>query len=261
MELEGTVAIVTGSGSWAGIGRATAVALARERAKGVVVTYSRNEEAARDVAREIESLGTGTRVLVYQVDVSSDQQVRAMVSETVQVFGQIDILVNNAAWTKRVRFEDLEGLTEEIWDRTLAVNLKGPFFCIRAAAPYLAERRGVVVNVGSIAGLRAVGSSSAAYAASKAALMNLTQVMARALAPNVRVNCVCPGFVEGQWMQSTETGLGERYETTKEKTAQRIPLKRVARPEDVALAILAICRLDFVTGHTLVVDGGYTVRD
>jgi 3-oxoacyl-[acyl-carrier protein] reductase len=184
-----------------------------------------------------------------------------MISLTLETFGQLDILVNNAAWTKRVRFEDLEGLTDEIWDRTLAVNLKGAFYCIRAAAPHLAQRHGVVINVGSIAGLRAVGSSSAAYAASKAALLNLTQVLARALAPSVRVNCVCPGFVEGQWMQSPETGLGERYETTKEKTSQRIPLRRVATPEDIAAAILALCELDFVTGHIFVVDGGYTIRD
>jgi len=259
MELKGTVAIVTGSGSWAGIGRATAIALAQRGAKGVVINYSRNAAAAQDVARVVESYGA--RALVCQADVSDDQAVRKMTSLTLESFGHLDILVNNAAWTKRVRFEDLEGLTDEIWDRTLAVNLKGPFYCVRAAAPYLAQRHGVVINVGSIAGLRAVGSSSAAYAASKAALFNLTQVLARALAPNVRVNCVCPGFVEGQWMQSSDTGLGERYETTKEKTAQRIPLRRVARPEDVAAAILALCELDFVTGHILVVDGGYTIRD
>lgn len=259
MELSGTVGIVTGAGSWAGIGRATAVALARAGAKGIVINYSRSEEAARDVAKEVES--HGAKALIYRADVSHDREVRAMVEETIERFGHLDILVNNAAWTTRVRFEDLEGLTEEIWDRTLGVNLKGAFFCIRAAAPHLAERKGVVINVGSIGGLRAVGSSSAAYAASKAALMNLTQTMARGLAPDVRVNCVCPGFVEGQWMQSTEHGLGDRYEITKEKTAQKIPLRRVARPEDVAEAILALCRLDFVTGHILVVDGGYTIRD
>jgi 3-oxoacyl-[acyl-carrier protein] reductase len=259
VNLKGTVAIVTGSGSWAGIGRATAIALAQRGAKGVVINYSRNADAAQDVARIVESYGA--RPLVCQADVSDDQAVRKMISLTLETFGQLDILVNNAAWTKRVRFEDLEGLTDEIWDRTLAVNLKGAFYCIRAAVPHLAQRHGVVINVGSIAGLRAVGSSSAAYAASKAALFNLTQVLARALAPSVRVNCVCPGFVEGQWMQSPETGLGERYETTKEKTSQRIPLRRVATPEDIAAAILALCELDFVTGHIFVVDGGYTIRD
>ncbi len=259
MDIQGTVAIVTGSGSRAGAGRAAAVGLAKRGAKGVVINYSQNEAAALDAAREVESYGC--KALVVRADVSQDAEVRAMVQRTVESFGQLDILINNAAWTARVRFEDLEGLTDEIWDRTLGVNLKGAFYCVRAAAPHLSERRGAVINVVSIGGLRAVGSSSIAYAASKAALINMTMTLARGLAPNVRVNAVCPGFIDGQWMQSGPTGLGERYEETKVKTAQKIPLSRVAQPEDVADAMFALLMTDFVTGHTLVVDGGYTIRD
>lgn len=141
------------------------------------------------------------------------------------------------------------------------INLKGPFLCARAAAPFLKAAQGVVINVTSIGGLRAVGSSSIPYAASKAGLINLTQTLARGLAPSVRVNAVCPGFVDGQWMKEGNAGLGDRYDDTLGKTAERIPLKRVAQPEDVADAILALIQTDFVTGHTLVVDGGYTIRD
>jgi 3-oxoacyl-[acyl-carrier protein] reductase len=260
MNLEGSVAVVTGSGSWAGAGRAAAIRLAQRGAVGVVINYSKSQAAAEDVARAVERLGA--RPLIIQADVSQPAQVALMIEKTVQTFGRLDILVNNAAWTARVRFDDLEGLTEEIWDRTWNVNVKGTFFCIRYAAPYLSQSPiGVVINTASIGGLRAVGSSSVAYAASKAAVMNMTQTLARALAPNIRVNAVAPGFIEGQWMQSSETGIGDRYETTKEKVAQKIPLKRIARPEDVADAVMALIDAEFVTGQTLVVDGGYTIRD
>lgn len=260
VDLKGSIGLVTGAGSWGGAGRAVAVRLARRGALGVVINYSRNEEAAWDVAKEVEQYGA--RPLVVRADVSQDLQVQAMMQKTIETFGKLDILVNNAAWTARIRFDDLAGLTEEIWDRTWGVNVKGTFFCIRAAAPYLSESPiGVVINTASIGGLRAVGSSSVAYAASKAAVMNMTQTLARGLAPKIRVNAVAPGFIDGQWMKSTETGLGDRYDTTKDKIAQKIPLKRIAQPEDVADAVFALVDAEFVTGQTLVVDGGYTIRD
>lgn len=260
MDLTGAVALVTGSGSWAGAGRAIALRLAQEGVRGVVVNYSRNEDAARDVAAEVEK--RGAQALVVQADVSHDLEVRDMIDRTVETFGRLDILVNNAAWTARVKFDDLDGLTEEIWDKTLGVNLKGTFFCIRAARPYLEQSPiGAVVNTASIGGLRAVGSSSVAYAASKAAIMNMTQTLARGLAPKIRVNAVAPGFIDGQWMKSDETGLGTRYDNTLDKITNKIPLKRVAKPEDIAEAIMALIRTEFVTAQTLVVDGGYTARD
>ncbi len=260
MDLTGTVGLVTGSGSWGGAGRAMAVRLAQRGARGVVINYSRNSEAAQNVAHEVEKYGS--EALIVQADVSQDHDVIAMIHQSIKVFGQLDVLINNAAWTARVRFNDLEGLTEDIWDRTLGVNLKGTFFCIRAAEPFLSRSRvGAVINTSSIAGLRAVGSSSVAYAASKAGLMNMTQTLARGLAPKIRVNAVAPGFIDGQWMKSEDTGLGERYDTTLEKISQKIPLKRVARPEDVADAAFALIDAEFVTGQTLIVDGGYTMRD
>jgi 3-oxoacyl-[acyl-carrier protein] reductase len=153
-----------------------------------------------------------------------------------------------------VNFADLEGMKEEHWDRILAVNLKGPFFCARAVAGPMKEAgTGAIVNVASIAGIRAVGSSIA-YAASKAGLINLTVGLARVLAPEVRVNCVAPGFIDTRWLRE---GMGQLYEPAKQSTAQQTPLRRVATPEDVAQVILSLIEgADFVTGQTVIVDGG-----
>jgi 3-oxoacyl-[acyl-carrier protein] reductase len=260
VDIRGKVALVTGAASWQGAGRAAAVALAARGAAAVAVNYRRSADAADDVAAELRRLGA--QAWPVQADVAADDAVRRMVDGVVERFGRLDILINNAAYTRRVRFDDLEGLTDEVWDRTLAVNLKGAFYCVRAAAESLRRSgSGVVVNTSSIAGVRAVGSSSVAYAASKAALINMTQTLARALAPEVRVNAVAPGFVEGQWMRSQETGIGDRYERTRERTAARVPLRRVATPEDVAQVVMALVESDFVTGQTWVVDGGYLAVD
>jgi 3-oxoacyl-[acyl-carrier protein] reductase len=222
-----------------------------------VINYSSSEEQARQVARSVEAFGT--RALVMRADISNDQEVRAMVANAIAVFGQLDILVNNAGWTRRVPFADLEGLTDEIWDHSFNVNLKGAFLTTRAAAPHLAARVGAIVNVASIAGLRGMSSSSLAYAASKAGLINLTQTLACCLAPHIKVNAVCPGFVEGSWQRSPETGAGSSYEEVRKKNSERTPLNRVSHPADIAEGILALLRLDFVTGHVLVIDGGQSV--
>jgi 3-oxoacyl-[acyl-carrier protein] reductase len=260
VDITGKVAIVTGSGSAAGIGRSTAIRLAQAGAAGVVVNYASpaSREKAEAVASSIEE--AGARPLVHRADVSDDHQCRAMVDAAVGRFGRLDILVNNAATTVRIRYEDLDAVTDEVWDRILRVNLRGTFQCIRAAAPHLgASGQGAVVNVASIAGIRAVGASSIPYAASKAAVINMTMLLARALAPRVRVNCVTPGFVAGQWM---EESLGpERYAKATERTSQRVPMGRVATPDDVAHAILSLITSDFVTGHNLICDGGYLIRD
>jgi len=260
VDVRGKAAIVTGSGSAAGIGRATAIRLAESGAAGVVVNYSNpgSEAKAAAVAAEVER--AGARACLYRADVSDDRQCRAMVDAAVGAFGRLDILVNNAATTVRVRYEDLDALTEEIWDRILRVNLLGTFHCIRAAAPHLAAHgAGAIVNVASVAGVRALGASSIPYAASKAAVINMTMLLARALAPRVRVNCVTPGFVAGQWM---EESLGrERYEQAAERSRQRIPMGRVATPDDVAHAILSLITSEFITGHNLICDGGYLIRD
>jgi 3-oxoacyl-[acyl-carrier protein] reductase len=153
-----------------------------------------------------------------------------------------------------VNHADFEGLTEEVWDRTLAVNLKGTFFCTRAVAPHMKARgKGVIVNVSSVAGVRGVGSSIA-YAASKAGVINLTMSTARVLGPEIRVNCVAPGFIDGRWLRA---GIGASYEAARDRSAQNAVLKAVTTPDDIAQVILSlICGADLVTGQTIVVDGG-----
>ena len=253
MQLLGKTAIVTGSA--VGVGRATAIELAK-RGANVVVNYSRSEQEAKETLAEAERLGANA--LLVHADVSQDGEVRAMVQRTLDAFGSVHVLVNNAATTAFVNFADLEGLTEEIWDRILAVNLKGPFFCARAVAgPMRAAGEGAIVNIASIAGIRAIGSSIA-YAASKAGLINLTIALARVLAPEVRVNCVAPGFTDTRWLRE---GLGALFEPVKEATAQQTPLGRVSTPEEIAQVVLSLIEgADFVTGQTIVVDGGASIR-
>jgi 3-oxoacyl-[acyl-carrier protein] reductase len=237
------------------VGRATALELAK-RGANIVVNYSRSEEEAKETAAAVEQLGV--KALLVRADVSQDQEVRAMVQRALDAFGSVDVLVNNAATTVFVNFADLEGLKEEHWDRILAVNLKGPFFCSRAVAGAMkAGGGGAIVNVASVAGIRAVGSSIA-YAASKAGLINMTTALARVLAPEVRVNCVAPGFIDTRWLRE---GLGPLYEPAKKATSEATPLRRVATAEDVAQAVLSLIEgADFVTGQTLVVDGGNVIR-
>lgn len=252
MQLSGKSAIVTGSA--VGVGRETALALAR-RGANVVVNYSRSEEEAGETAALVERLGA--KALVVRADVSQDREVREMVERCANAFGSVDVLVNNAATTVFVPFPDLEGLAEEDWDRLLAVNLKGPFFCSRAVAgPMKDAGEGAIVNISSVAGIKAVGSSIA-YAASKAGLINLTIALARVLAPKVRVNCVAPGFIDTRWLRQ---GLGPVFEPAKERVAQQTPLGRVATPEDIAQVVLSLIEgADFVTGQTVLADGGSSI--
>ena len=253
MQLSGKTAIVTGSA--VGVGRATALELAK-RGANVVVNYSRSEGEAKETVAEVERLGA--RALLVRADVSRDAEVREMAKRALDTFGSIDVLVNNAGTTAFVDFADLEAMTEEHWDRLLAVNLKGPFFCSRAVAgPMKQAGAGAIVNVASIAGVRAIGSSIA-YAASKAGLINLTIALARALAPHVRVNSVAPGFIDTRWLRQ---GLGEFYEPARARTAEQTPLGRVATPEDVAEVVLSLIEsADFVTGQNIVIDGGNSIR-
>ena len=194
------------------------------------------------------------RAVSRQCDVSDDAAVREMIGGAARELGRLDILVNNAGSTSFVPQDDLEGLTEEIWDRTLAVNLKGAFFCSRAAVPHLRRGGGgTIVNVASIAGIHG-GGSSMAYAASKAGLLNLTVNLSRVLGPDIRVNAVAPGFTEGRWL---EEGWGrKRYKAIKKAIAQSHPLGRTATPDDVAQVVYAlVAHGDYVNGEVVVVDG------
>ncbi|MCG8590428.1 MAG: SDR family oxidoreductase [Proteobacteria bacterium] len=250
MQVEGKVAVVTGGGT--GVGRATALRLANLGCS-VVVNYSRSESEAESVAAEAER--AGVKALAVRADVSRDADCRALLTETERAFGALHVLVCNAGTTSFVPHADLEGLSGEDFDRILGVNLKGPFFCARAAKPLLdASDGGEIVMTSSVAGLAGVGSSIA-YCASKAALNNLTVTLARVFAPRVRVNAVAPGFITGRWLRE---GLGaETYETVKTFQESKALLDRVCDPDDVAEAIVGIVTgTDLVTGHVLPVEGG-----
>ena len=244
--LDNQVALITGGGT--GIGRATALLFAREGAD-VAVNYSRSKDDAEATATDIRNLGR--KGIAVQADVSDDTAVRRMVDRVVDELGRLDILVNNAGITRFVPLTDLEGLTDEDWDRIIAVNLKGTFYCSRAAIPKMkANGGGQIVNTASIAGLIGQGSSIA-YCASKAAVICLTQSLAVTQAPDIRVNAVSPGIVDTRWVAGQEEFLAMNREAT--------PLKRVSTPDDVADTIFGLVSSGMVTGQNLVVDGGKTL--
>ncbi len=253
MQVEGKSAIVTGGGT--GVGRATALQLARLGCS-VLVNYSRSERDAEKTAAEAAALGV--KAIACRADVADDAAVRAMTNTALKEFGRLDVLVNNAGTTTFVNHADLEKVTEEDWDRILAVNVKGTFFCTRAATPALKDSAdGEIVNVSSVAGVAATGSSIP-YCASKAAVNNMTIALARVLAPEVRVNAVAPGAISGRWLKG---GLGEAYDQVMGGIASQVPLKATCTPEDVADAIVGlITGSDLVTGQVLVCDGGMLIR-
>jgi 3-oxoacyl-[acyl-carrier protein] reductase len=252
MELSGKSAVVTGGGT--GVGRATALQLA-QRGCNVLVNYSRSRDGAEQTAAEAAALGV--KALPFRADVTDDGACRAMMKQAIAAFGGIDVLVNNAGTTRFVAHDDLEGVEREAWDHILAVNLIGPFQCARAARAALEEGDGgEIVSVSSVAGQSATGSSIP-YCASKAGLNSLTLTLAKTLAPKIRVNAVAPGFITGRWLAG---GLGDAYETVKAAIEQRVPLKKVCSPEDVADAILGlVAGSDLVTGQILAVDGGMLI--
>lgn len=248
-EKQHKVALVTGSAT--GIGRACALRFA-ENGFDVVVNYSRSEAEARETLGLVEACGV--KGLLHQCDVGSDAAVRDMLRTVERELGRLDVLVNNAGTTWFIDHKDLEELTEEKWDRILQVNLKGPFFCIRAAVPLLRKSGGgAVVSVSSVAGLSGDGSSIA-YAASKGALNTMTKSLARALGPEIRVNAVCPGPVDTRWLRAVMT-VKEL-----EKRTSHFPMQRAAQPEDIADAVYYLATgTTLTTGQCLVVDGGRTM--
>jgi 3-oxoacyl-[acyl-carrier protein] reductase len=245
--LEGRVVLVTGGGT--GIGRATCLSAAREGAR-VIVNYSRSRDDAEQTVRDIRA--TGAEGVALQADVSRDEEVRAMLARVQASHGKLDVLVNNAGTTTFVPFADLEALTEEMWDRVWAVNVKGTFFVTRQAAPLLRKAEGSqVINIASVAGMTGFGSSMA-YCASKAAVISLTKSLARALAPSIRVNAVAPGFVDSRWTAGQDVYRQRHLELT--------PLGKVCTPDDVAEVALALATsAGMVTGQVIVVDGGRTL--
>lgn len=249
MKLGGAVAVVTGGGT--GIGRAVCLALARAGAGGVVVNYSRSVADAKALVAELGELGCAA--VAERADVADDAQVRAMAERVFDRFRRVDVLVNNSGMTRATPHEDLDALTDEVWHEVLNVNLLGAFHCVRSFAPALTKARGSVVNVASISGYRA-GGSSIAYGVSKAALLQLTRNLAVALAPNVRVNAVAPGTVSTRFQTSLhgEKGFAERAS----RERQSVPLQRTAGPEHVAEVVLGLLGMDMVTGEAVIIDGG-----
>jgi 3-oxoacyl-[acyl-carrier protein] reductase len=243
------VALVTGAAT--GIGRATAVGLAEARFD-VVINYSRSEAAARETAKLAEDKGAKT--LLYRCDVSDDPSVRKMLLAVEHEFGRLDALVNNAGTTTEVKPQDFDALTAEEWDRVFAVNVRGVFQVTRAAVPMLKVAGGSIVNTASIVGLRP-GPQPLPYAASKAAVVSLTKLLALNLGPEIRVNAVAPGWMEGAWMQRM---LKDKYDDLMARRAKNTPLRRCVTAEDVAEVIVNLITSNrLVNGEVVVIDGGY----
>jgi 3-oxoacyl-[acyl-carrier protein] reductase len=250
MDLNGKVAVVTGSS--AGVGRATALGFA-ERGCAVVINYNRSQAEAEEAAENCRA--KGVKAIVVQADVSVEADCRRLIQTAVNSLGHLEILVNNAAVTEFIEFSDLEALTEDIWMNILRTNLLGNFFCCRAAVRHMQKAgEGVIVNVGSIAGFLGHGSSIA-YSASKAAVINMTKCFARTFGPEIRVNGIAPGAIDTRWLHK---GLGEKaFEGLKESLIQTTPLEIMATAEDVANAIVWMAEdARMMTGETIKFDGG-----
>ena len=249
-DLDGKAALVTGAAS--GIGLATVELFA---ARGARVALNHLPDDARGPAAVARLRAQGLAVIGAPGDVSKPGAAERMVQDAIAALGRLDFLVNNAgtsATVAPIAPSELDRLTEEFWGTILATNLLGPFRCTRAAAVALKAARGAVCNTASVAGRNMPGSSMA-YGASKAALISLTQNLARALAPQARVNAVAPGFVDTEW---TRAWPAERKRASIERTL----LKRACTPVDIAAAIVFLCAdASMVTAQTLVVDGGYSL--
>jgi len=241
-ELIGKVAIVTGSSS--GIGEEIANRLSALGVR-VVVNSAKSVDAGERVAKSLPS-----ESLYVQADISDKQSGQNLIDKTLNKFGQLDILINNAGWTTLVAHQDLDALTDEIFEKTFNVNIFGTWWLTKAAMPHLQKSTdGNVVNITSIAGLRPVGSSIA-YAMTKAALNHMTILLAKSCGP-VRVNAVAPGLVETPWTKD--------WQAQHDNVSRIAPLKRSATPQDCGEATIALIRNKYATGQVFVVDGGLTL--
>ena len=239
-KLNGKVALVTGAGKR--LGRAVALRLASEGAD-VAVHYRGSDAEAREVVVEIEKLGR--RAIAMRAELTGVEEIRALVQRVAHEFGQIDVLVNSAA---NFLASSVISTTEEIWDASLDTNVKGPFFLAQAAAPWLRRAKGVIVNFADTGGILG-WPGYIAHSVSKAGMIMLTKTLAKALAPEVRVNAIAPGTI-------TMPGDPPEWEQEFVKVA---PLKRTGMPEDVTEAVSYLVSAKLLTGHVLVLDGGRTL--
>ena len=235
------VVVITGSTSGIGMACARAFAAAGD---SVVVNSRSSAGAGAALAAEIG----GTYV---QADVAGEDGIRSLVAATLAAYGRVDVLVNNAGTTVKIPHADLDAATPEVWLRLYEVNVVGPFLATRIALPALRESRGCVVNIGSLAGLRPLGSSIP-YAASKAALHHQTRLLAATLGPEVRVNAVAPGFVETPWTAD--------WEAERNLVTSLAPLRRTGLPEEVAQLVVALAGATNTTGEIVACDGGLGLR-
>lgn len=242
MELAGRVALVTGAGRR--VGRAIALALGRRRMR-VAVHYNASDAGARDVVAELTAAGSDARAI--RADLSRDETPNQLIRDVVAHFGALDVLVNSAAMMLRTPVGEV---TTEQWDSMFAINLRAPFFCAQAASREMAERGGVIVNIADLAGME-TWPGFVPFGISKAGILQMTRALARALGPRIRVNAVAPGAV------LLPEGVSQ---ADADKLARSTPLRRIGTPEDVAHAVIYLLEADYVTGETIVVDGGRNVR-
>ena len=246
MDLRGAVAIVTGGNG--GLGQRICHALAKQGVH-LAVMYAQSREQAESVAKEMASKYQ-VNAAAFQCDITNQVQVEKLVDDVAKRFGRIDILINDAAFNKSIPFTDIDSLTIEVWEKIMAVNLTGPLRLIKAVAPVMKKQgRGRIVNISSVAGLGPTGSSIA-YACSKAGLNHLTKCMAVALAPEVLVNCVAPGLLEGT--RATSNLRAEQIE----RASSGSLLKKAADKDDCADMTVTMCRTETMTGQTVVIDSG-----
>jgi NAD(P)-dependent dehydrogenase (short-subunit alcohol dehydrogenase family) len=251
-DFDGKVILVTGGAT--GLGAAIAVGAARRGAKAVILNCSKSLDEAEATAHTVRA--AGAEALIAQGDVADDADCRRVAGVAAR-FGRLDVLVNNAGITKHVQnHADLDGLSKEDFLRLFSVNTVGPFQMVRACRSLLeAAERASVLMTSSIAAINGTGSS-VAYAASKGALNTMTLSLARALAPKIRVNAICPGFMDTRWFPSA---FGEeKGQQLRERIASITPLKVASKPEDIAEAALFLMSdaARHITGETLIIDAG-----
>ncbi len=246
MKFKDKTVVVTGGAT--GIGRAMCLRFAREGA-AVVINYNQSRSHVDELVGEIGQ--SGGQALAVQADISRDREARQLIAKSVEYYGRLDLLVNNAGWTRFIPHHDLESLSDEVLDNTWGVIVKGSIYCIRAAVPHLkAAGNASILNTTSIAAYTARGSSLI-YVAAKSALAAVTKSLARALAPEIRVNAIAPGFVDTGFVNWTPEVLAELQKPT--RLGNRIS------PEDVAdAAVYLAADAKSTTGQTILVDAGDT---